>query len=442
MATNSTIFKNKNNAKKFVEGNKNYVNIFNFSKDQPKIIKYNASKENVKNYIKGNLGNNKLNKLIEIIFNVHLYVRSRKNGDNKLATNVLSLAILLRSKYGSRLNAVLSNTFGRKNNQTPTKIKEKSFMKALSLVSNNKKYKGININKNLTINKVISLSSNKNLSRYNVIVSLMHSVVDSLEGNGTIPPPRMPKPSEPVGNNFVNELNKRLQNILLGLKNIKNPTPPPKQPPTPSPPTPPKKPTPTPPPPTPPKKPPTAPPHNFETPNWIENRNTNKLIIPKHFLIIHNNGNQNLCGLLSLIDSGIVNGINRNTQINNFKTIIKKSINELKNSQNKPIITVKTFGVNAGFNSISEEILTDEKINLINQRMGDEGFLGEELFEWAAHHYKTRIFMFYHTGTVEMIKIFNPETINNNKSIYIIRTGALQAGRGGHFDALKPVRSN
>ena len=241
MATNSTIFKNKNNAKKLVEGNKNYVNIFNFSKDQPKIIKYNASKENVKNYIKGNLGNNKLNKLIEIIFNVHLYVRSRKNGDNKLAKNILSLAILLRSKYGSRLNAVLSNTFGRKNNQTPTKIKEKSFMKALSLVSNNKKYKGININKNLTINKVISLSSNKNLSRYNVIISLMHSVVDSLEGNGTIPPPRMPKPAEPVGNNFVNELNKRLQNILLGLKNIKNPTStPPPQNPTPPTPTPPK----------------------------------------------------------------------------------------------------------------------------------------------------------------------------------------------------------
>ena len=228
--------------------------------NENRIIKNNVSNTKMKNYIlnfkKNNSNNdNKRKRFIEIVFNVHRYIKTRdtqgstvrKRIIENLSNSILELAIYLAENNTAALDATLQKIFGKKNNGSVTEIKERTFLRALEIIKapTNRKNGLTNIGNNmLNVKKTVKENNNKTpkLSRYNVILGLLESIVDLAKGKtrtpstesistqtqpeqtnastGTQPPSIMN--SSAGTSNSLNRLNQILEKILNGHRELSN----------------------------------------------------------------------------------------------------------------------------------------------------------------------------------------------------------------------------
>jgi len=198
----NTIF--RNNGQEII-GNSTYASIKTHL-NKNRIIKNTVNNAKMKNYIsnfKINSTNtdNKLKRFIEIVFNVHRYIKTRDTqvSNNrskildKLSNSILELAVYLAENKTPALDATLQKIFGKKNNGSVTAIKERTFLRALVIIkASNNRRNGLNNKKGnnmLNVSKTTNENNTKTpkLSRYNVILGLLESIVDLAKGKSRTP---------------------------------------------------------------------------------------------------------------------------------------------------------------------------------------------------------------------------------------------------------------
>jgi len=207
----TNIFASRSNGNAIIN-NQAYVNVRGHIATN-RIIRNNLNNIDMGSYIesfnksfnRNKTGNaDKITKFIEIVFNVHRYIKTRAAGANnnnkrkaileKLSIAILELVVyLVRRKNDNTLDATLKGIFGKKTNGEVTGIKETTFKRALNIIGASNRTSNL-LSTNGLMMSLRKESANKEtnnkepkLSRYNVILAILGKIVVLAKGPARTP---------------------------------------------------------------------------------------------------------------------------------------------------------------------------------------------------------------------------------------------------------------
>jgi len=165
----------------------------------------------------------------------------------------------------------------------------------------------------------------------------------------------------------------------------------------------------------------------FEPPSYNNNNN------PKKYEILNTRGG-GYCAIHALIGGLKLIG-RRNINLNTVQTNLRGNLKSLNNV--KVRVIQKSWDPN--FSSNATETLREDEKEVLRIRLNSSyTYYGIEFDAWASYYYNIKIVIYYddkkQIQTIQKIC----GNYKSKNTVYILRSGTYEHGKGGHFETLRP----